>query len=100
MHREKKKANLILKDIRFALGHVYYRSLASFLSFILLIFSRQKINTTLMNAQRKIKRQTLSAPEHVFYGLKVSPKGQLISKGLFGIPSSPKNERKNSSTVL
>ena len=41
-----------------------------------------------MNAQRKIKRQTLSAPEHVFYGLKVSPKGQLISKGHFGIINS------------
>ena len=48
-----------------------------------------------MNAQRKIKRQTLSAPEHVFYGLKVSPKGQLISKGLFGGIVSTQIEKTN-----
>ena len=41
-------------------------------------FSRQKNiiypQTTLMTAQRKIKRQTLFAPGHVYYGQKVSPK--------------------------
>ena len=46
-----------------------------------------------MNAQRKIKRQTLFAPGHIYYGQKVSPKGQLISKGLFGIPYSPKKTK-------
>ena len=53
-----------------------------------------------MNAQRKIKRQTLFAPGHVFYGQKVSPIGQLISKGLFGIPSSPKKQTKKKSTLI
>ena len=64
----------ISKDIRFALGHVYYKSLASFLSFILLIFFSTKNVIYPQTTLRKIKRQTLFAPGHVYYGQKVSPK--------------------------
>ena len=61
------KSNIffMLKDIRLALGHVYYRSLVSFLSFILLIFSRQKLNLPINNAYEfteKNKKANLICP--------------------------------------
>ena len=41
----------------------------------------------------------LKSPLTVFFQNVIDSKGQLISKGLFGIFNSPKNERKNSTLL-
>ena len=76
----------ISKDIRFALGHVYYKSLASFLSFILLIFfSTKKHNLPTSNTYdctEKNKKANLICPWACL--LRAKSKSQIRGLGKLG----------------